>query len=288
MIIYSGWGFLVAIFGVGAAIIAGSLDHRLHFSSDLVVTVALLLMAVPTVVVGNLVNSRRRGGIAIDKRTGVPLRLRRRSSVFWIPMEYWGYLAIALAAYVVIPKWRDLSAEVRRIAEGAASQTALERDGASSSTPEAGVSAQAAPVVATPSRSSSAQAAYDYLAKSLSGDHLQLVLNAHFEAVGGDICHIEAIEDLSVKGGYALDVGMADIDLKSPTIKGEGEVHEVYLASARDKKFRASFYHPDVKKWTDWTELAVAVFMIAGGDETTILRAFDTLAKECGAKPNEL
>jgi hypothetical protein len=104
MIIWRGWGILVVLIAM-AMLIAVQLatgavfgDPEFYKVHDWPKGVALLLAAVAVYFAGSYFNSRP-GRTMIDKATGREIVLRRVHSLFFVPMQYWGFV---LAAFGVV------------------------------------------------------------------------------------------------------------------------------------------------------------------------------------------
>lgn len=93
MIVWSGWGFLVAVFVFGASlameIVTESVtrDDGLYQAHAWPLALALVLAGIATWVVGSYLNARGGGG---------------RHRFFFIPMHYWGPALIVLAALSLV------------------------------------------------------------------------------------------------------------------------------------------------------------------------------------------
>jgi hypothetical protein len=104
MIIWSGWGFMVALIVFGASLLAevsiesSVNDMNYYQSHSWPLAVALLGSAVVTWFLGSFLN-RQPGPTAIDHPTGREevLRDANRHRFFFIPMQYWGPILAALA-----------------------------------------------------------------------------------------------------------------------------------------------------------------------------------------------
>ena len=108
MIIWSGWGFLVAVIVFGASLTMELVTEAL-FHDDLYYqsrswpfALALALSGVIVWTLGKYLHARR-ARIVTDKLTGQDLTLAPRHTLFFIPMRYWGplLLALSLLSFVV-------------------------------------------------------------------------------------------------------------------------------------------------------------------------------------------
>lgn len=102
MIIWKGWGFLVAVFVFGASLamelVTESMtgDDRFYQAQAWPLAVALFVAGVVTWFVGKHFQGRG-GRVVIDKATGQELTIGGSHTFFFVPMHYWGVVLIALA-----------------------------------------------------------------------------------------------------------------------------------------------------------------------------------------------
>lgn len=95
MIIWSGWGFLVAIILFVNSLIGELLCRAITGNSEYYqqnswpLTVVLILTGVICWFLGKYLN-RTNDKIYIDKQTGEEVRLSKKNRLFFIKMEYWG------------------------------------------------------------------------------------------------------------------------------------------------------------------------------------------------------
>lgn len=98
MIIWSGAGFLpivfLVLFGIGFA-------NRGEPMSDNQLAYTFILTGLASGALGWWLR-KRPARIVIDKATGRELALRRRHSLFFIPMFYWGPIFIVLGIFELI------------------------------------------------------------------------------------------------------------------------------------------------------------------------------------------
>jgi hypothetical protein len=103
MIIWRGWGFLVAVFAFGASLamelITESMmrDDNFYQNEAWPLALAFVAAGVVTWVVGKTLHARG-GRVVIDKATGQELTIDNRHTFFFVPMHYWGIVLIAFAA----------------------------------------------------------------------------------------------------------------------------------------------------------------------------------------------
>ncbi len=102
MIIWRGWGFLVAVFVFGASLAMELVTESLTGDDDLYQTqawplaLALVAAGIATWFVGKYLNAKGARTV-IDKATGKELTIGGRHDFFFIPMHYWGPALIGLA-----------------------------------------------------------------------------------------------------------------------------------------------------------------------------------------------
>ncbi|SRR6266498_4992574 len=104
MIIYSGWGFLALICYVASAVLVGSILNW-GFGIDFLATAQwwplhsiFLFGGIATFAVGRLLNRELLEEIVYEK-TGPVTVLKPRHTLYFIRMEYWG--PIILAIYII-------------------------------------------------------------------------------------------------------------------------------------------------------------------------------------------
>src|SRR5262249_29792336 len=109
MIIWSGWGFLVAVVGFGCFLLteigvgAVMRDDQYYQNNSWPKLVAFLAAAVIVWPLGRALNRRRPGRELIDPKTGgrVVLTSGGGHSLFFIPMEYWAPLLVVLGVVLL-------------------------------------------------------------------------------------------------------------------------------------------------------------------------------------------
>ena len=92
MIVWSGYGFLTAIFALVGLLIGNSLLGSVPFHSS----IGIILGAVANWFVGKKLNSVP-GRTLIDEETGERLEYKRSHTLFWIAMEWWSIILTLLA-----------------------------------------------------------------------------------------------------------------------------------------------------------------------------------------------
>jgi hypothetical protein len=103
---WSGLGFVTIAFGFGGGVIGALISDLLQGGTDhhdlmdtLLIAVGMLAGAVANWCVGRRLNNRP-GRLLVDPATGGRVILRRRHTLFWIPMQWWS-IPMALLAIVI-------------------------------------------------------------------------------------------------------------------------------------------------------------------------------------------
>jgi hypothetical protein len=102
MIIWSGWGFLVAVIVFGASLTmefateAFFRDDRFYQTHAWPLALALALSGAIIWTLGKYLHARG-ARVVIDMSTGKELTMDARHTFFFIPMRYWGPLLLALS-----------------------------------------------------------------------------------------------------------------------------------------------------------------------------------------------
>lgn len=110
MIIWSGWGFLVAVFVFGCSlvmeILVRSITGNENYYQQAIwpLAFALVLSGVISWFLGKRLNKPNDRNL-IDKETGEEVILKKaKHKLFFIPMEYWGPILIGIAIIYIITK----------------------------------------------------------------------------------------------------------------------------------------------------------------------------------------
>jgi len=101
MILWSGWGILTVLFALVGAALGAALHGIIPALSDhLAVGIGLLVAAVVNWLVGVRLNNRP-GRELVDPKTGGRVILKRRHTLFWVPMQYYSALLVLIAIAAV-------------------------------------------------------------------------------------------------------------------------------------------------------------------------------------------
>jgi hypothetical protein len=99
MILWSGWGILTVLIALAGAALGGALHGVIPALSDHVaIAIGLLAAAVVNWWVGIRLNNRP-GRELIDPKTGGRVILKRRHTLFWLPMQYYSVLIAFIALF---------------------------------------------------------------------------------------------------------------------------------------------------------------------------------------------
>lgn len=107
MIIWSGFGFLVAVFVFGAAILCNLLfdaqfGAEYYSSHKWTIGVAMFLGALPCWLLGSYLRKRQTKTV-VDKLTGQEMFVQRAShSLFFIPMHIWAPILVVIGIVLCV------------------------------------------------------------------------------------------------------------------------------------------------------------------------------------------
>lgn len=100
MVVWTGFGFLAGLIPVVVfALTALVMDRGNHTTVDAVI--ASLVSAGLVWWIGRKLNTAP-GRVLVDPQTNERLVLRRRHSMFWIPMEWWSIACLLVGAGVIV------------------------------------------------------------------------------------------------------------------------------------------------------------------------------------------
>lgn len=98
MVIWSGWGFLVAVITFTNSLIGELLCRHITGNNEYYqqhswpFTVVFILSGVISWFLGKYLNKPQNDKIYIDKETREEVRLSKKNTFFFIKMEYWGFI----------------------------------------------------------------------------------------------------------------------------------------------------------------------------------------------------
>jgi hypothetical protein len=101
MIIWSGFGFLVAIIGFGSLVLTevitkSSFHDETYYQTHGWPKLVAFWVAAALVYLVGLWLDRQPGRAMIDKATGQEVVLKRKHALFFIPVRYWPYIFLGL------------------------------------------------------------------------------------------------------------------------------------------------------------------------------------------------
>lgn len=108
MIIWKGWGILAVVILLACSVVVELLSDAIlgagfYKSSVFAMPFAFLIAAAAVYMLGMKLNNMP-GKILIDPETNQEVELKSTHSMFWIPMQYWGFVFAALAVVVFLSK----------------------------------------------------------------------------------------------------------------------------------------------------------------------------------------
>jgi len=106
MIVWSGFGFLVAIIGLASLVFTEiafesiTKNEQFYQQNSWVILVAMVVAAILTFGLHKLL-SLKKPRIVIDKETGKEMEIRGSHSLFFIPVKWWPILFLILGLVLV-------------------------------------------------------------------------------------------------------------------------------------------------------------------------------------------
>ncbi len=92
MIIWTGWGIISLVL-----LVIGLLMGEQHIGGTYGDAIGVLIAAGINFGIARKVNNPEKDRILIDENTGERVAIKNRSTLFWIPMEWWSGIMILLA-----------------------------------------------------------------------------------------------------------------------------------------------------------------------------------------------
>lgn len=105
--VWTGWGVLILLYGLAAMLVGGVIGRAAGLGARQLITIGIceVLAAVAVWFTGVRLNTQP-GRQLIDKKTGKEVVLRRRHTLFWIPMQYWAPVLALIGVIVMINGFR--------------------------------------------------------------------------------------------------------------------------------------------------------------------------------------
>jgi cytoskeletal protein RodZ len=112
MIFFSRWGFLLLPIFAVIGLFVGAVSNRLVGSDhgDITIIVAGLVAAGLTWKVGSVLNDPAKDRAVIDAKTGAHVKLKRRHSLMFIPIQYYALLFLLIAGLGLVSLMPELKA----------------------------------------------------------------------------------------------------------------------------------------------------------------------------------
>ncbi len=109
-LIWRGWGVLAVVIPIVFMFIVefavnATFGDGFYQKSSWTLSLVLILSAVSIYLVGTKLNGKK-ARIVIDKETNEEMELKSTHSLFWIPLQYWGFIMFALGVWAFISKMR--------------------------------------------------------------------------------------------------------------------------------------------------------------------------------------
>ncbi|MDX8379159.1 MAG: hypothetical protein R8K48_03815 [Gallionella sp.] len=106
MVVWKGWGILALIMPLIMSLSVGStLDayygEDFYKNSAWAMPLVLGIAAIVVFILGNKIN-RKPGKIVIDPENNERIELKTTHSMFWIPLQYWSLIILAIAIWMYI------------------------------------------------------------------------------------------------------------------------------------------------------------------------------------------
>lgn len=97
MIIWTGWGFVSAILFFAGAGIGFNI-----FENNFGVVIGLIVASAVNFPIGRAINDPSKDRIVVDSATGERMQLKKRSTLFFIPMEWWSVIMLIVSIIGVV------------------------------------------------------------------------------------------------------------------------------------------------------------------------------------------
>lgn len=106
--IWTGWGILVLFYGLAGMLVGGIISSAVGLGSRQLIAVGIceVLAAIAVWFTGVRLNRNTERRL-VDPKTGQGVIIRRRHTLFWIPMQYWAPVLALIGVIVVISGFRQ-------------------------------------------------------------------------------------------------------------------------------------------------------------------------------------
>lgn len=101
--IWSGWGILVVLYGLAGLFVGTVIGQAAHLKSGQLIAIGIceILAGVALWFTGVRLNGQPARQL-VDPKTGQNVVLRRRNTLFWIPMQYWTPVLMLIGVIVIV------------------------------------------------------------------------------------------------------------------------------------------------------------------------------------------
>lgn len=106
--VWTRWGILVVLYGLAALLVGSVVGNAAGLGSRRLIVIGIgeLLAAIAVWFTGVRLN-REGDRRLLDPKTGKEVVLRRRHTLFWIPMQYWAPVLGLIGVIVLISGFRQ-------------------------------------------------------------------------------------------------------------------------------------------------------------------------------------
>ncbi len=106
MIVWKGWGILALLIPLIISLSVGlTIDsyygEGFYKNSTWAMPLVLGISSIVVFILGYKINSKT-GKIVIDPENNERIELKTTHSMFWIPLQYWGFIILAIAIWMYI------------------------------------------------------------------------------------------------------------------------------------------------------------------------------------------
>jgi len=106
MVVWKGWGILALIIPLLISLTVGSIidaqyGEDFYKNSSWAMPLVLVLSSIVVFVVGYKINNKP-GKIVIDPENNEQIELKTTHTMFWIPLQYWGIIILAISVWMYI------------------------------------------------------------------------------------------------------------------------------------------------------------------------------------------
>lgn len=102
MIIWKGYGILVIVIAAVACAIIGNIFKGMGGSQDVGMAIGAMLSGILIWFVGKKFNAPEKTQVYIDKKSGQEVLVKPDHSLFFIKMQYWAFVVVAIGGYMLL------------------------------------------------------------------------------------------------------------------------------------------------------------------------------------------